>query len=201
MEGKIDLGIDAKQISLPEDPKGFYVVITVTVKNVGTSNITMCFEEPDPDYEKTKKTNCPDLDHAKGNLAFPNKKIAAINVVRMRYDPSEKRVNFNSKDTQVLLTQFRSDIQEEEDTTLALHKGLNEERGMSVRAGQTVQRAAVVRLPEPGLYRIAFSARQPKQDAKLALALKPTWGTSMYFVVSTHETPHREGCGRLCQDQ
>jgi hypothetical protein len=172
MNPVIDLGIKAKQLSLPNDAKP-YLAVVVTLKNVGTSNFKMCFEDP----ENKGKTRCPDNDQQspEDNQINWRPALPTINVARYRYDDQKKGVIFNrSKDTLITVTEFRADDPETESS------------GFVLRAGGTITRTAVVQVPEPGLYRVAFSVLLPQRDTQLHLARKPFLGVSMFCVVADH---------------
>ncbi len=167
MKPVIDLGIKAKQLSLPNDAKP-YLSVVVTLKNVGTSNFKMCFESPPSDKAKTR---CPDKDQLPSD---DNPAVPTVNVARYRYDPAKGVVFDPNKDKLITVTEFRADDPQKESSAVLL------------RAGETITHTAVVQVPEPGLYRVAFSVLLPQQDTQLPLSRKPFLGVSMFCVVGDH---------------
>jgi hypothetical protein len=172
VQGVVNLTIEASQVMPPDawQDEARYIKIELAVKNVGTKNVLMCYE--DPVEGKTSNCEAPPAGQIHKPCTAQRPCIAPINVARAHYDPSrsenENKIKF---DLPIRATWARNDDPS------------TPESALYVRAGQTISRIAVVAVPHPGLYRVSFSARLPKNETSLPQSLKPIWGTSQFVIV------------------
>jgi hypothetical protein len=172
-EGVINPRIEALQLRSPGD-KSRYIAITVTLANVGTKNVRMCFEEPIEDKDQNRLiSNCEENQHGKARPST----VPPINVTPVYFNPSSGEVDFGKPTFGEVI---RPDVP------------LTKLRGFYIRAGQTESYSSVVRVKRAGLYRVSFSVRLPREETMLHFqkeettvprSLRPVWGASRFFVV------------------
>ena len=154
-QGALDLEIVASQQEVRGD-KNRYINVLVKLKNVGTRDVAMCFEDP----EENLPSSC-DSTGPRRHFKPP------IHVARatLRSD----QVIFHEVATGV---EYRGDLPEEPI------------RAIVIRAGQTELYTAAVRVSDAGLYRISFFSYFPQKEKTVLLrSFKPFWIAVTFLAV------------------
>lgn len=157
----IELTVEATQLKPPPGDKNHYVSIVVMVKNIGIENIVVCFEDPDENLP----TNCPSKD---SDSLVHRRHLPPITLAHVKTNPALTGIDF---DAPIFAESWREDD---------LSKQL---KGLDIRVGQTESLSSLVRLKDIGIYRIAFSTRQPRDVTIVAPNLKSIWSITKFFVV------------------
>lgn len=157
----LELSIDATQLK-PGDKneKGHFVAIIVTVKNIGTRNMVVCFEQP----IENLMTNCP----LKNGQPPYRPYVAPLTIAYAGSSPDLTKTVYGGPRPVDLV---REDI---------LSQPL---KGLDLKVGQTELLTALVPLEKTGFYRVAFSVPESEEARQVARELKPIWSISKFIVI------------------
>jgi len=177
-QSDLELSIEATQLKPPPNDKTHYLTVIATLRNIGTRNIVVCFEDP---LEDLLPTNCPLVDSGQ---TVRRHLVAPITVTYARLNPETTKIVFD--------TPIPAELWREDDPKQPL-------KGLDLKVGQTELLATLVPLKEVGVYRIAFAVRESEESRMVASKLKPIWSISKFFVV--RENSELESLGRTAAVQ
>lgn len=162
-QSDVEMSIEATQLKPPANDRIHYLTVTVTVKNIGTRNLVMCFEDP---FENLP-TNCPSKTD-KEDQPRTRRAVPPVTVTHATSNPDATQIIF---DTPISAQFWREDNPKKQ------------LKGLELKVGQTEYLATLVPLKEVGLYRVAFAVPQADEDTMVAPRLRPIWSISRFFVV------------------
>lgn len=182
-EGVLNFEVKAMEQAVAND-RNHYIEIVVQINNVGNSDVSLCFEDPN---DKQPKTNCGEkadypCEAVPGRNGLP-KVLAPLHIARVISSVEKAHELVVDKDEDFTATRYREDCQGEPVPVTE----------MRVQKGQTESYTVGVVVHKTGLYHISFLAYVPDKEREreptsksfvpLSATAKPFWRAETFYVV------------------